>query len=530
MERIWRIFSRLFLYAAFITLLIGLFGFVFLNIENLSPRLTVEFNELAILTDSTVYYALFRSVGISIFSALIIFLLIEKYLSAYKVSNRNGKLLLGAVAVLAVIPFLIDPVSRVLSYRSFAEGIDLSIGSIIGEPRFFVVSTFLMPIVVFSWNFAPIYFFVRLLGTVKRYPLSNLSPRVRFGSIYSELPSVLSRMPFGVSLLFFLCLFDPWILEILGGNKANYFGPLIVSLAREARDIESAVLVSFLGFTVVILVWLLTSLLVKLGLRIINTITVKPLVGGKERAFNLLFLPLVMLGAAFSVWPILWLFGKAGNYDLFLALVDISNLQSSTIIMAVLISIVATIMGIFQWQYLRMVNKRAPVRFLLLFLALAPEVLLVVVSTFVTGSGLIDLSYGWTVVIFLSFSAPICALMMDGYFTEERAKQGEILSNLIVSDFYSFGVVLRQEYFPMIMGVTMIVAWLFLENVVLVSSTLPPGGETASMWVYGEAKRSFEASEAAAAIALMLNRIILLLLPLIAIVFFEYRHRSFQSR
>lgn len=402
-----------------------------------------------------------------------------------------------AVAALLMFAYAIDPTIRARAYRymsdEFASGVSASL-------LLDSIGSFAGPSVALALQYAPILLLLRLFD--RNRPRTVVDNNVLARYVFVDTPRKFSRWPFEITLFFMAALFDPWLIRVVTGARANYWGPLLLQRALASRNLAAAATMLLVGTGVVVLVFLALRGLMHIA--DIAWLRLKPLsVAQFARAGAVAARVTGGIVGAIAIVAVVWPWGLLLAELLptlgFAADVAVAN-EPRAITVTIALSAGAALLATLWALWLATITFGSSVRRLLgwsaLILAIAPEAAFVMASAFLTATGKVRPSLALATFVVMSFTVPIAYLAWQGAISErERAK-------LLLPSFaaryrllFATSAAVRQTL-SLATGVALLTMWIVAEDVVLMDFTAGPVSKPFSAVMFASALRGVSPAEA----------------------------------
>jgi ABC-type spermidine/putrescine transport system permease subunit I len=445
---------------------------------------------VGILASRETWEACGRSLALGLISALV-----GVFFAETLAGFSRGKPYLTAIIIL---PYCVNPVFRVLAQFKLI----LYIESWLWLPTSVYVASYALPAMAIALNYLPVFLCLNMFREWRGSPMAALSPFEQW--IFVWLPVWLKRLPIEFALFFLLAFFDVWVVQLIGDNRLNFWGPLVVHRAFQARDVASASVMVCLGIVITVLIFFVIKMICRLLSRLL--LSMSPLAVRRSlrsrhqgwlqpsmRLLQGLILSLVLWPFLYLIIEAIYVYSNAANVEAWRE----RDRVSSTVILAWIVGVLGSVVG-FLLRSSRLTIKRWWVKDLpLQALALAPEASFALPVLFIFQTKILKAGLSAIALSMLSYSIALGYLLWRSF----AERKGEAKLRVV---FYSMRRRLLKplwiaclENRRLLVGVAALLFWFSAENVFLVSYLAGPEWQTISPRLLTGAMRGLDPAEVA---------------------------------
>lgn len=400
------------------------------------------------------------------------------------------------VVMLAV--YSVNPVARALSY------FDLFLPYLPHTP---FASNILLPALILGIHYLPIYL-MRSLFVVGQGGHADVQYKGILKLVFVDIPPWVRGFPISFALFFLLTFFDYWVIQVISGNTVLYWTPLFVQKALASRALGEAALMIDIGLIVTLGAYL-AAVLLQFMVRLIWR-NLRPLhfrrgfrVGARNDTniiWNFLRYIWFATVAVFLTWPAVSVAIRlvrllsSGHSIVFTQ--GVGRAIVVMIILALAVAAVSAVVGLIL-SAVYQTNRRKYRWWLpaLTLLALVPEAAYVLLSLFITGSGIIRGNPYWLFFLLASFSIPMSFFLWESVWGEQELLKLRLLGTAMKSRAeHSTGLALK-EWQSWAGIIFLVMFWLTVDNVFITDFAAGPKWKPLSSVIFNATKRGFSEAE-----------------------------------
>lgn len=399
-----------------------------------------------------------------------------------------------------------DPVVRALSLRGLLviSTTHLASGGV-GQALYRWIEPTVLPGIALAFTYAPFYGAVRALDAVN----IDRSTHRYLGFLYERLQPSLRRAPLSLSIMMLFCLFDPWVAPLVQGKLSDYWGHAVLSQAVDWRDVHGAVVFCLTGLLFV--VSFLGGLIALRGCWNLVFRRLKPSPRLMARGSLRLRLGLFASLLAWGLWTPVWLFlqtaanapfGEGAGMVAALLATDVVNVLSMSISLAFSAAGLSVSFGaLLLLATLRYGRFRSLVVVCSTILVLSPELAFALLFNAATSLSLAKPGFGSALVAILAYMVPLAFLILENYVAVRAAHYSPLLGSAAAISLLRAAKILITLFARQLLLVALLVAWLVLEDVILLQYALGSVVGTVAVTVYNSSSKGMRLGVALTAVS-----------------------------